>query len=204
MPNVVRNSDHILLLTVSPGRLGLTLNVNKNDPQNNGAVITNIHPACTFKDKLEVGDRIVTIDGRKVTKVEDLHVNKDQLRKFGIVKAKKLVAAAAASTTASSGGVGTRETTTTTAVAQQQQQQQRAMTLPYHARLQQQEQLLLPANKPQKEKMDIPKNPMVGLYKLQSGNYNIVHQHETVKNISRTDVISRIQAFIESLSQMQA
>src|SRR6056300_486934 len=48
-----------MLLTVSPGRLGLTL---KLDRVNGGVLITEIDPACTLK-QLKVGDRIVTIDG---------------------------------------------------------------------------------------------------------------------------------------------
>ncbi len=206
MPNIV--SNYILLLTVSPGRLGLTLNVNKNDPEN-GAVITAINPACTFRDQLEVGDRIVTIDGQKVTKIEDLHVNKDKLRKFGIAQ-KKNQGAAAASTVAAAGGgrVVTGEIGNSTpnlsaaavraAIVQRQQQQ--AMRQQYIIRLQQEKE----ANKPQTEKVETPKHPMVGLSKREDGNYNIVNQRETLKNVPKTEVISRIQTFIESLSQNKA
>mmetsp|Transcript_15669 Transcript_15669/g.25752 ORF Transcript_15669/g.25752 Transcript_15669/m.25752 type:complete len:694 (-) Transcript_15669:60-2141(-) len=76
-----------MLLIVSPGRLGLTLKIDK---VLGGATITEIDAACTFKGQLEVGDRIVTIDGVKVTKVSDLQVNKDKIRKFGIAKTKTL------------------------------------------------------------------------------------------------------------------
>jgi len=76
-----------MLLIVSPGRLGLTLKIDK---VLGGATITEIDPACTFKGQLEVGDRIVTIDGKKVTKVADLQVDKDKVRKFGIAKTKTL------------------------------------------------------------------------------------------------------------------
>ncbi len=76
-----------MLLIVSPGRLGLTLKIDK---ELGGATITEIDNACTFKGQLEVGDRIVTIDGVKVTKVADLQVNKDKIRKFGIAKTKML------------------------------------------------------------------------------------------------------------------
>jgi hypothetical protein len=76
-----------MLLIVSPGRLGLTLKIDK---VLGGATITEIDAACTFKGQLEVGDRIVTIDGIKVTKIADLQVNKDKIRKFGIAKTKTL------------------------------------------------------------------------------------------------------------------
>lgn len=207
MPNIV--SNYILLLTVSPGRLGLTLNVDKNDPEN-GAVITAINPACTFKDQLEVGDRIVTIDGQKVTKIEDLHVNKDKLRKFGIVQKKNEGDAVASSTAAAGGGrLVTRETTdnsTSTLTAADvraaivQRQQQQAMKQQYIIRLRQERE----ANKTERDKVDIPKHPMVGLSKRENGNYNIVHQRETIRNVPKTQVISRMQTFIESLSQNKA
>jgi len=190
-----------LLLTVSPGRLGLTIKVYKNDPQN-GAVITEIDPACTFKNQLEIGDRIVTIDGRKVTKIEDLSLNKDRLRKFGIVK-KKNQAAAANGREVSRENITTATTTTfATAVkaATEQLQQQQAMKQQYLIRTQQEQRA---AKQQQNEKIEIPKHPMMGLSRRVNGNYNIVNQHENLKNIPKTEVISRLQTFIESLSQMK-
>jgi len=189
-----------LLLTVSPGRLGLTIKVYKNDPQN-GAVITEIDPACTFKNQLEIGDRIVTIDGRKVTKIEDLSLNKDRLRKFGIVKKKNQVAAAD-KREVSRENIITTATTSATAVkaATEQLQQQQAMKQQYLIRTQQEQRA---AKQQQNEKIEIPKHPMMGLSRRVNGNYNIVHQHENLKNIPKTQVISRLQTFIESLSQMK-
>ena len=71
------------MLTVSPGRLGLTLAI----VPTGGAQIVAIDPACTFRGQIHVGDRIVTIDGIKVNKLEDVAVGKERVRKFGIVKA---------------------------------------------------------------------------------------------------------------------
>eukprot|EP00984_Skeletonema_dohrnii_P020759 scaffold10192_cov121-Skeletonema_dohrnii-CCMP3373.AAC.1 len=189
-----------LLLTVSPGRLGLTIKVYKNDPQN-GAVITEIDPACTFKNQLEIGDRIVTIDGLKVTKIEDLSLNKDRLRKFGIVKKKNQVAAADGREV-SRENVTTATSTSATAVkaATEQLQQQQAMKQQYLIRTQQEQRA---AKQQQNEKIEIPKHPMMGLSRRVNGNYNIVNQHENLKNIPKTQVISRLQTFIESLSQMK-
>ena len=73
-------------LTVSPGRLGLTITVVKEG----GVVISNIDPACTFRSQVEVGDRIVTIDGKYVLTVGDLQKGKEKARKFGIIKLPKL------------------------------------------------------------------------------------------------------------------
>jgi len=188
-----------LLLTVSPGRLGLTIKVYKNDPQN-GAVITEIDPACTFKNQLEIGDRIVTIDGRKVTKIEDLSLNKDRLRKFGIVKKKNQVAAADKREVSRENITTAATSATAVKAATEQLQQQQAMKQQYLIRTQQEQRA---AKQQQNEKIEIPKHPMMGLSRRVNGNYNIVHQHENLKNIPKTQVISRLQTFIESLSQMK-
>ena len=74
------------MLTVSPGRLGITLEKNSHD-KIGGAVITNIDPTlCTFLHLIEVGDRIYTIDGKRVTRLLDVILGKDRERQFGILK----------------------------------------------------------------------------------------------------------------------
>jgi len=78
----------LLMLTVSPGRLGLTLVI----VPDGGAKIKNIDPACTFRGQLQIGDRIVTIDGKKIRTLEDVKVGKERVRKFGIVKKAIIVA----------------------------------------------------------------------------------------------------------------
>ena len=87
---VAPSSARVLtVLTVSPGKLGLTLSVL---PNGEGAKIVAIDPACTFKGKVELGDRIVTIDGKRVEKLEDLTVGKEKMRKFGIAKEAQIIA----------------------------------------------------------------------------------------------------------------
>jgi hypothetical protein len=71
------------LLTVSPGKLGLTVKV---DRILGGCTITAIALTCTFKDHVETGDRLVTIDGQKITQIADLQINNTKIRKFGFVK----------------------------------------------------------------------------------------------------------------------
>ena len=78
-----------LLLLVAPGKIGLTLKIDKI---NDGATVSKIDPTCRFKGQIEVGDRVVTIDGLKITKIADLHVNSDKVRRFGIVKNKSSTA----------------------------------------------------------------------------------------------------------------
>ena len=48
-------------------------------------MIKSVDPDCTLKG-VEVGDRIVEIDGREVTSNADFRVDKDQKRKFKVVK----------------------------------------------------------------------------------------------------------------------
>jgi hypothetical protein len=79
---VPSKSPQLLTLTVSPGRLGITLVA----VQEGGVMITNIDPKCTFIDQVSVGDRIVTIDDKYVLSLEDAQRNKDKVRKLLINK----------------------------------------------------------------------------------------------------------------------
>jgi len=71
-------------IALSKGRIGLTLS------SLSGRVpgrITAIDPASALLGKIEVGDRLVTVDGVRVTKLEDLERGKDKaFRVFGIAK----------------------------------------------------------------------------------------------------------------------
>ena len=91
---VPKSSPSLLMLTASPGRLGLTLSMTLKD-EVGGAVITNINPACKFLDQIEVGDRIFTIDGKRVISLNDVITGNERERQFGILKLKKPVATAA-------------------------------------------------------------------------------------------------------------
>ena len=71
-----------LTLTISPGRLGLTLQVDAVG----GAVVTSVDPACTFGNQVDVGDRLIMIDGRPVESADDLYTGSDRVRIFGFAK----------------------------------------------------------------------------------------------------------------------
>eukprot|EP00986_Skeletonema_menzelii_P007929 scaffold3178_cov80-Skeletonema_menzelii.AAC.1 len=71
------------ILLITPGKIGLTLSINRTE---GGATVTKVDPTSRFKDKFQEGDRIVTIDGFRITKIADLHVNSDKIRRFGIVQ----------------------------------------------------------------------------------------------------------------------
>eukprot|EP00985_Skeletonema_marinoi_P032190 scaffold39073_cov186-Skeletonema_marinoi.AAC.4 len=71
------------ILLIIPGKIGLTLSINQTK---GGATVTKIDPTSRFKDKFQEGDRIMTIDGFRITKIADLHVNSDKVRRFGVVQ----------------------------------------------------------------------------------------------------------------------
>ena len=74
-------------LAVAPGRLGLTLKIDK---QRGGATILSIHPKCAFHGKVSIGDYIVAIDDRNVRRLEDFKVDSDKKRNFVVRRTKKL------------------------------------------------------------------------------------------------------------------
>jgi len=86
----VAKKEASLLLTVSPGTLGLVLKIDK---ELGGATVTAIDSKCTFQDRIEVGDRIITIDDHDITGIDDFSMNKDKTRKLGIAKKKNLESA---------------------------------------------------------------------------------------------------------------
>ena len=69
-------------LAVSGRRLGLTLNF---IDEKTGAVVQEIDPTCTFRDKIAIGDRIISIDGKKISIASALKIGDDRERIFGIV-----------------------------------------------------------------------------------------------------------------------
>ena len=85
VPTQVQQPKSLSMLTVTPGLLGITLSMISND-EFGGAEITRIDPECTFGSQVEVGDRVVTIDGESVTKLQDFLVAKDRERKLGILR----------------------------------------------------------------------------------------------------------------------
>ena len=88
--NATTSKDgNFVTLQVPSGHLGLTLEFRQVSEDSNltSAVITKISSKCTFKDEIAIGDRLMTIDGVAVTKLEDLEMGKDRkVRMFGIAK----------------------------------------------------------------------------------------------------------------------
>jgi len=69
-------------VVASPGRLGLSVAFLDNG---SGAVIKKINPTCTFKDEVQVGDRVVTIDGKSICDFADLRIGNDRVRHLGVI-----------------------------------------------------------------------------------------------------------------------
>mmetsp|Transcript_4032 Transcript_4032/g.9102 ORF Transcript_4032/g.9102 Transcript_4032/m.9102 type:complete len:316 (-) Transcript_4032:128-1075(-) len=65
-----------------PGRLGLAVQF-ANDKE--GAIVSAVHEACSFKNKVNVGDRIMMIDGNSLSRPEDLAIGMDKSRTVYIV-----------------------------------------------------------------------------------------------------------------------
>jgi hypothetical protein len=74
-------TDKATYFSVSPGDLGLSVSVSSG-----GAAIDGIEPSCTFSDKVEIGDILVSIDGKAITNEADLSLNKDKTRSFKVKK----------------------------------------------------------------------------------------------------------------------
>lgn len=80
-PMAAQGTTPTSFLSVPPGKIGLLLSVDSS-----GATVAKIEADCRFRDQVEVGDRIVTIDGVRITKAADLRVNNATVRTYGIVK----------------------------------------------------------------------------------------------------------------------
>lgn len=61
---------------VSAGRLGLSVNFSD---KKEGAMISEIHDTCMFKNQVNVGDRILAIDGHSLCRPEDLAIGMEQV-----------------------------------------------------------------------------------------------------------------------------
>ena len=100
-----------LYLTISPGRLGITVQfveAGLSSPAPAGAVITRVDPHCSFGERVSAGDRLVSIDGRPVSDASDLAAGADGERLFGFALVSSAAGAAAAGA-AVGGGNAVRE-----------------------------------------------------------------------------------------------
>jgi len=99
--NPPEEEKKIVEFSVSRGRIGLTVQFPEDSATDEvvataatnttGGMIAAIAPECAFGDRIKVGDRLVTIDGAKVTRAEDLESGKEtEVRVFGIELSRRL------------------------------------------------------------------------------------------------------------------
>ena len=89
--NVIINNNTagvgLRIVTINPGKLGVNISFNDDD---DGCTINEILPSCSFANEVAVGEQIVSIDGRPVTKKEDFAIGSDKVRSLGIMSVSKL------------------------------------------------------------------------------------------------------------------
>ena len=89
-------STTIKTLIVTPGKIGLSLTVNKT---RGGATVTKVDPTCRYQGLIHVDDIIMAIDGRLIQSVDDMHYNANKIRTFEIISVTRGVEAGAPATT---------------------------------------------------------------------------------------------------------
>ncbi|KAL7442230.1 hypothetical protein ACHAXM_008245 [Skeletonema potamos] len=77
--------DGTTFLHAPPGKLGFTVRMH---PELGGASIVSINELCAVKEQIEVGDRLVSVDGREITRIADFSLNNNKVRKFKIIRTK--------------------------------------------------------------------------------------------------------------------
>jgi len=81
----VADDETKFFLDAPPGKLGFTIRPN---PSLGGVTIIKVNEVCAVKEQIEIGDRLVTVNGKEITQISDVSLNKDRLRKFKIVRKK--------------------------------------------------------------------------------------------------------------------
>jgi len=89
--SMIKRGDAVPIV-VAPGRLWLTVAYVNNFMHGldlsicGGAKIIAINPACVFRDKVSVGDIIVTVDRKEVMRVEDVSIGTERPRELIIIR----------------------------------------------------------------------------------------------------------------------
>jgi len=97
----VYHSHKSLALTISPGRMGLTLRLLAGG---GGAAVTRVDPSCAFGRSVRVGDVLLTINGKTLNSAEDFGYGRDGPRRLEFRVAAPQVPMAAASVVRPSNG----------------------------------------------------------------------------------------------------
>ena len=77
-----KQEGKFLVLSSPPGQLGMVVGLVKEG----GVVIKEIDPTCRFKNKVEVGDTIVTVGEKFILSWQDIQEGSERTRSFCIIK----------------------------------------------------------------------------------------------------------------------
>jgi len=79
---LLQEPERTMAITISPGRMGLTLQLLDGVDGGGGARITRIDPSCAFGERVRVGDVLMTINGRTLKFVEDFAYCRERPRRL--------------------------------------------------------------------------------------------------------------------------
>jgi hypothetical protein len=95
-------------IVAAPGRLWLTVSFvfvdGLDTSSRKGARIDAINPACAFRDKVSIGDILVTVDCKEVMRVEDVSIGTERTRELVIIRMSRHITAPANVTHAADDG----------------------------------------------------------------------------------------------------
>eukprot|EP00984_Skeletonema_dohrnii_P029525 scaffold20240_cov150-Skeletonema_dohrnii-CCMP3373.AAC.1 len=82
LPSAATGTGSHVGLTIQPGPIGVVFRYD----QDGGATVMKVDPTSANKDKFEEGDRILMIDGRRISMMPDVNINSDKVRILRVVK----------------------------------------------------------------------------------------------------------------------
>ena len=79
-----KQRENTIFVTIPPGKIGLTLQINKMG----GATVTKVEANSTTGGKVHVDDRIISIDDHQIVNISDYAINQDKIRTLEVCKAR--------------------------------------------------------------------------------------------------------------------
>eukprot|EP00986_Skeletonema_menzelii_P002882 scaffold843_cov143-Skeletonema_menzelii.AAC.1 len=79
-----KQRESTIFVTIPPGKIGLTLQINKMG----GATVTKVEANSTTGGKVHVDDRIISIDDHQIVNISDYAINQDKIRTLEVCKAR--------------------------------------------------------------------------------------------------------------------
>jgi len=82
LPSAATGTGSHVGLPIQPGPIGVIFRYD----QDGGATVMKVDPTSANKDKFEEGDRILMIDGRRISMMANVNINSDKVRTLRVVK----------------------------------------------------------------------------------------------------------------------